>query len=58
MQTKTLSLIRLLLLCGVIAGPFFIFVLLVQDYTRPGFDPRLDLLSPLSLVPYPSLVLR
>jgi len=49
MQTKTLSLTRLLLLCGAIAGPFFIFVLLVQDYTRPGFDPRLDLLSLLSL---------
>jgi hypothetical protein len=38
-----------LLLCGAIAGPFFIFVVLVQDYTRPGFDPRLDLLSLLSL---------
>jgi hypothetical protein len=38
-----------LLLCGAIAGPLFIFVLLVQDYTRPGFDPRLDLLSLLSL---------
>src|SRR5215467_2769989 len=49
MQTKTRSLTRLLLLCGAIAGPFFIFVLLVQDYTRPGFDPRLDLLSLLSL---------
>src|SRR5713101_2136618 len=49
MQTKTLSLTRILLLCGVIAGPLFIFVLLVQDYTRPGFDPRLDLLSLLSL---------
>jgi Protein of unknown function (DUF998) len=49
MQTKTLSLTSLLLLCGAIAGPLFIFVLLVQDYTRPGFDPRLDLLSLLSL---------
>jgi hypothetical protein len=48
-QTKTLSLTRILLLCGAIAGPFFIFTLLVQDYTRPGFDPRLDLLSLLSL---------
>ena len=48
-QTKTLSLTRLLLLCGAIAGPLFIFTLLVQDYTRPGFDPRLDLLSLLSL---------
>jgi uncharacterized protein DUF998 len=49
MQTRTLSLTRLLLLCGAIAGPFFIVVLLVQDYTRPGFDPRSDVLSLLSL---------
>ena len=49
LHTKTHSLTRLLLLCGAIAGPLFIFVLLVQDYTRPGFDPRLDLLSLLSL---------
>src|SRR5579859_674605 len=48
-HTKTQPLTRLLLLCGAIAGPLFIFVLLVQDYTRPGFDPRLDLLSLLSL---------
>ena len=49
MQIKTRSLTSILLLCGAIAGPFFLFVLLVQDYTRPGFDPRLDLLSLLSL---------
>jgi|SRR5579859_5754164 len=49
MQTKTSSLTRRLLLCGAIAGPLFIFVVLVQDYTRPGFDPRLQLLSLLSL---------
>src|SRR5215469_32602 len=49
MQTKTMSLTRILLLCGAIAGPLFIVVLLVQDYTRPGFDPRLDILSLLSL---------
>lgn len=46
---KTQSLTRILLLCGAIAGPFFLFIWLVQDYTRPGFDPRLDLLSLLSL---------
>jgi Protein of unknown function (DUF998) len=40
---------RLLLLCGAIAGPLFIFTVLVQDYTRPGFDPRVYLLSLLSL---------
>jgi hypothetical protein len=49
MQTRTPSLTRLLLLCGAIAGPFFIFIVLIQDYTRPGFDPRLDALSMLSL---------
>src|SRR5260370_8549113 len=49
MQTKTLSLTRLLLLCGAMAGPLFIFTVLIQDYTRPGFDPRLDPLSLLSL---------
>ncbi len=49
MQTKTLSLTRILLLCGAIAGPLFILTVLIQDYTRPGFDPRLDPLSLLSL---------
>ncbi len=49
MQTKTLSLTRILLLCGAIAGPLFIFTVLIQDYTRPGFDPRLQALSLLSL---------
>src|SRR5258708_21267272 len=48
-QTKTRSRTRLLLLCGAIAGPFFLFTVLIQDYTRPGFDPRLDPLSLLSL---------
>ena len=49
MQTKTLSLTRILLLCGAIAGPLFLFVVLIQDYTRPAFDPRLHMLSLLSL---------
>ncbi len=49
MHTKTLSLTRILLLCGAIAGPLFIFTVLIQDYTRPGFDPRLQPLSLLSL---------
>lgn len=48
-QTKTLSLTRILLLCGAIAGPLFLLTVLIQDYTRPGFDPRLDPLSLLSL---------
>lgn len=46
---KSLSFTRMLLLCGAIAGPLFLFTLLVQDYTRPGFDPRFDMLSLLSL---------
>ena len=48
-QAKTSSLTRRLLLCGAIAGPLFILTVLIQDYTRPGFDPRLDMLSLLSL---------
>ena len=49
MQTKTLSLTRILLLCGAIAGPFFLLTVLIQDYTVPDFNPRLHLLSQLSL---------
>jgi hypothetical protein len=49
MQTKTLSLTRILLLCGAIAGPVFLFIVLIQDYTVPDFNPRLHLLSQLSL---------
>ena len=48
-KRTALSLTRILLLCGAIAGPLFLLTLLVQDYTRPGFDPRLDMLSLLSL---------
>ncbi len=47
--TKTLSRTRLLLRCGAVAGPLFILTVLIQDYTRPGFNPRLDMLSLLSL---------
>src|SRR5438874_7546457 len=49
MQTKTPSLTRVLLLFGAIAGPLFILIVLIQDYTRPAFDPRLQALSLLSL---------
>ncbi|HEV2662357.1 MAG TPA: DUF998 domain-containing protein [Ktedonobacteraceae bacterium] len=49
MRTKSLSLTRILLLCGAIAGPLFLFIVLIQDYTRPGYDPRIQLLSLLSL---------
>jgi hypothetical membrane protein len=40
---------RRLLLCGAIAGPVFVLVVLLQDYTRPGVDPRTQPLSLLSL---------
>jgi hypothetical protein len=49
LQTKTWSLTRLLLLCGAIAGPLFILTLLIEDYTRPAYDPRTMVLSLLSL---------
>lgn len=49
LPTKRLSLTRILLLCGAIAGPLFLLIVLIQDYTRPAFDPRLDPLSLLSL---------
>jgi hypothetical protein len=45
----TTTLKRTLLLCGAVAGPMFIFVVAVQDYTRPGFDPRTHMLSLLAL---------
>jgi uncharacterized protein DUF998 len=48
-EQKALSRTRILLLCGAIAGPLFLLILLIQDYTVPGFDPRLDMLSLLSL---------
>lgn len=46
---KTRPLTGTLLLCGAIAGPLFLLTVLIQDYTVPGFDPRLDELSLLSL---------
>lgn len=42
---------RRLLGCGAIAGPLFVLTVLVQDFTRSGFDPRIHLLSQLSLGP-------
>lgn len=40
---------RRLLTCGVLAGPLFIGVVLVQDYLRPGVEPRTQPLSLLTL---------
>jgi hypothetical protein len=39
----------LLLACGVVAGPLFMVVALVQAFTRPGFDLKRHALSMLSL---------
>jgi hypothetical protein len=46
---KTRPLTGKLLLCGAIAGPLFLLTVLIQDYTVPGFDPRLVEISLLSL---------
>lgn len=40
---------RALLACGVVAGPLFIVVALIQAFTRSGFDPVRHPLSLLSL---------
>lgn len=40
---------RRLLQCGAVAGPAFVLVVLLQDYTRPGVDPRTQPLSLLAL---------
>ena len=49
MHTRPLSLTRVLLLCGAVAGPFFLLLVLSKDYTVPAFNPRIHLLSQLSL---------
>lgn len=43
---------RFLLRCGAVAGPLFILTVLIQDFTRSGFDPRVHLMSQLSLGPW------
>jgi hypothetical protein len=49
MPAQSLPLTRALLRCGAVAGPLFLLTVLIQDYTRPGFNPRLQPLSLLSL---------
>ena len=49
MQRETRSPAKILLLCGAVAGPVFVLAVLVQDSTRPGFNPRVQPLSLLSL---------
>ncbi len=45
MMHSTTKLTRVLLICGLIAGPFYIVVGLIQALTRPGFDLLHDDLS-------------
>jgi hypothetical protein len=40
-----MELTRRLLLGGALAGPVFIVLVIIQDYTQPGFDSGLDMLS-------------
>lgn len=40
---------RALLACGVAAGPLFVSVVVIQELTRAGFDPKRQPLSLLSL---------
>jgi hypothetical protein len=40
---------RALLTCGVLAAPLFVVVVLIQELTREGFDPKKHPLSLLSL---------
>ena len=47
--TSTSKATRALLACGVAAGPLFITVVVIQELTRAGFDPRKHPLSMLSL---------
>lgn len=39
---------RALLAGGVIGGPLFIIVVVLQEFTREGFDPKRHTLSQLS----------
>ncbi|MEU8206501.1 DUF998 domain-containing protein [Streptosporangium sp. NPDC049046] len=47
--TREQRLTRAMLTCGAVAGPLFILVVVIQDYTRADFDPRRQPLSMLSL---------
>lgn len=40
-----MSVTKTLLLCGALAGPLFILVVILEDYSQPGFDPRMHMLS-------------
>ena len=42
------KLTRVLLLCGVVAGPLYVIVGVIEMLTRPGFDPTRHDLSLMS----------
>src|SRR5207244_8571843 len=46
--SRDAKLTRVLLLCGVVAGPLYILVGGIEMLTRPGFDPTRHDLSPMS----------
>lgn len=48
-MTEQSRITRALLTCGVIGGPLFIAVIVIQELTREGFDPEQHALSQLSL---------
>jgi len=46
---RTTSATRTLLTCGVVAGPLFVVMALLQSFTRDGFDLKRHPISMLSL---------
>ncbi|HEY3202903.1 MAG TPA: DUF998 domain-containing protein [Thermoanaerobaculia bacterium] len=48
-QRSDTGLTRALLRCGILAGPLFIIVGMIQVLTRPGFDVRYNVLSQMAL---------
>jgi len=48
-EKQTQGLTRALLTCGILTGPIFFAVAIVQALVRPGFDIRVNALSQLSL---------
>src|SRR5256885_15815170 len=46
--SRDAKLTRVLLLCGVVAGPIYVIVGVIEMLTRPGFDPTRHDLSLMS----------
>lgn len=49
MGVEKATLVRRLLACGAVAGPLFLIIVLIQDYTRSSVEPRRQPLSLLTL---------